>query len=107
MKKKNHQIKKNLRQNNTTPLMKHIRQREKEQRKKNEKNKRLESDKNKTRKNYSRSYNRDNNEQTKKKKKSENVLSRSESFSIFDVKYNQENNHATLIYFEKYFYIKF
>ena len=88
---KKDKIKKNLRQNNTTPLMKHIRQREKEQRKKNEKNKRLESDKNKTRKNYSLSYNRDNNEQTKKKKKSENVLSRSESFSIFDVKYNQEN----------------
>ena len=44
---KKDKIKKNLRQNNTTPLMKHIRQREKEQRKKNEKNKRLESDKNK------------------------------------------------------------
>ena len=72
--KRNHNIKKNiikknLRNNNSTPLMKHINEREKEKKRK-EKYKNIKKNNN---------------------KKSKNVLSRSESFSICDVKYNKNN----------------
>ena len=66
---KQNKLKNNLKKNNTTPLMKHINQREKE-RKRKEKNKK---------------------NQISKNKKDNNVLSRSESFSIFDKKYNKNN----------------
>ena len=66
---KQNKLKNNLKKNNTTPLMKHIKQREKE-RKRKEKNKK---------------------NQISKNKKDNNVLSRSESFSIFDKKYSKNN----------------
>ena len=76
-------IKKNIRKNNTTPLMKHINEREKEKRRKERK----ETDKNKIIKSHSLSNKKDKNKmQIKNKKKYENILSRSESFSIFDGK---------------------
>jgi len=87
---KQNKIKKNIRKNNTTPLMKHIREREREKERekiKNEKNKKI-IEKNKKKK-HSYSYNKDI-EKTKKKK-NENVLSRSDSFSIFDVKHKKNN----------------
>ena len=76
--KRNHNLKKNkmknhLRNNNSTPLMKHISEREKE---KEKEKKRKEKNKN----------NKKNNN-----KKSTHVLSRSESFSICDIKYNKDN----------------
>ena len=86
---KQNKIKKNIRKNNTTPLMKHIREREKERERekiKKEKNKKIE--KNKIKKN-SYSYNKDI--EMTKKKKNENVLSRSDSFTIFDVKHKKNN----------------
>ena len=66
---KQNKLKNNLKKNNTTPLMKHIKQREKE-RKRKEKNKK---------------------NQISKNKKDNNVLSRSESFSIFDKKYSKND----------------
>ena len=86
---KQNKIKKNIRKNNTTPLMKHKREREKERERekiKKEKNKKIE--KNKIKKN-SYSYNKDI--EMTKKKKNENVLSRSDSFTIFDVKHKKNN----------------
>ena len=88
---KQNKYKKNLGKNNTSPLMKHIKDREKEK-------KRYEMDKNKIKKSYSHSHGKNintmkyinNNINAKNKiKKNENVLSRSESFSIFDVKNNK------------------
>ena len=64
---KQNKIKDYMRKNNTTPLMKHIREREKEKKRKEQK-------------------------KIDKNKKSKNVLSRSESFSIYDNKYNKNNN---------------
>ena len=69
---KKKKIKNNLRKNNTTPLMKHIKEREKEKKRKEKRNK---IDKN----------------NKIKKSNNNNVLSRSESFSIFDIKYNKNN----------------
>ena len=82
-------IKKNIRKNNTTPLMKHINEREKEKRRKERK----EMDKNKIIKSHSLSNKKDKNKmQIKNKKKYENILSRSESFSIFDGKNKKNKN---------------
>ena len=64
---KKNKIKNNLKKINTTPLMKHIKEREKEKNKKNK----IDKIKN----------NNNNN----------NVLTRSESFSILDIKYNKNN----------------
>ena len=86
---KQNNIKKNIRKNNTTPLMKHINEREKEKRRKERK----EMDKNKIIKSHSLSNKKDKNKmQIKNKKKYENILSRSESFSIFDGKNKKNKN---------------
>ena len=63
---KQNKIKKNIKTNNSTPLMKHIREREKEKK-------------------------RSEKEKMNKNKKDKNILSRSDSFSIFDIKYNKNN----------------
>ena len=91
---KKNNFKKNLGKNNTSPLMKHISEREKEK-KRNEKDKNKTKEKNKINKNYSHSHNKELNKKNyninnnNKIKKNENVLSRSESFSIFDIKNNK------------------
>ena len=87
---KQNKIKNNIRKNNTTPLMKHISEREKEKRKIERREMDKTKNKNRTIKSRSLSHNKDKLQLVKNKKKSENILSRSESFSIFD-KNNKTN----------------
>ena len=87
---KQNKIKNNIRKNNTTPLMKHISEREKEKRKIERREMDKTKNKNRTIKSRSLSHNKDKSQLLKNKKKSENILSRSESFSIFD-KNNKTN----------------
>ena len=87
---KQNKIKNNIRKNNTTPLMKHISEREKEKRKIERREMDKTKNKNRTIKSRSLSHNKDKLQLLKNKKKNENILSRSESFSIFD-KNNKTN----------------
>ena len=89
---KQKKIKNNIRKNNTTPLMKHISEREKEKEKRKIERREMDKVKNKNRtiKSRSLSHHKDKLQLLKNKNKNENILSRSESFSIVD-KNNKKN----------------